>query len=61
MKSSEFMQQFLPLNSFERSLEYTGPKSWNSIQIDIKNKPSLRSFRKKYKKNASRNILTSEI
>ena len=36
------------LTIFKHSLEYNGPKVWNNINQNIKDLPSIRSFRKKY-------------
>ena len=38
------------LTVFQRSLEYTGPKSWNAIPQVIKEKPSINSFRRHLKR-----------
>ena len=38
------------LSSFENSLSFNGPLIWNKIPQDIKNKPSVQSFRNSYKK-----------
>lgn len=37
------------LSIFEKSLEYNGPRIWNSIPVEIKNKRTPKSFRRSFK------------
>ena len=48
---SNIQPQFQRLTTTQKSLNYTGPKIWNSIPIEIKNKPSLQSFKNHLKQH----------
>ena len=46
---NSLIPQFQRLTSTQRSIFYTGPKIWNAIPVDIKNSPSILSFKRNYK------------
>ena len=46
---NSLIPQFQRLTSTQRSIFYTGPKIWNDIPVDIKNSPSILSFKRNYK------------
>ena len=45
-----FVNPHHDLTIFEKSLSYSGPKLWNTLPHDLRNKRSLHSFGKNYKK-----------
>ena len=48
--SSDAYVQFQRLSTCQKSLQFSGPKCWNSIPVQIKNSCSIEVFKRKYKK-----------
>ena len=48
-RSDEFHLPLFRTVLAKKTFKYDGPRFWNSLTEDIKNKPSLNSFKKKLK------------